>query len=114
MMKIENIEAQMRKGVLEMCVLSIIKEEEVYSSDIIERLKKAELIVVEGTLYPLLNRLKNGDLLDYYWKESSSGPPRKYYKLTNKGETFLKRLSGKWNNLNSAVEHATQKIDNDA
>lgn len=109
MMKIENIEAQMRKGVLELCVLSIIERDEVYASDIIESLKKAELIVVEGTLYPLLNRLKNGNLLDYYWKESSSGPPRKYYKLTPAGEVFLKRLSDKWNNLNRAVEHATQK-----
>ncbi len=112
-MKIENIEAQMRKGLLELCVLSIISKEEVYASDIIERLKKAELIVVEGTLYPLLNRLKNGELLDYYWKESTSGPPRKYYKLTDEGVDFLGRLSDKWHNLNRAVQHATQNNNSD-
>ncbi len=108
MIKIENIEAQMRKGVLELCVLSIIEKDDVYSSDIINRLKKAELIVVEGTLYPLLSRLRNDGLLDYYWEESSSGPPRKYYKLTEKGGTFLTKLTEKWEKLNRAVEHATQ------
>lgn len=114
MMNVENIEAQMRKGILEFCVLSIIDREDVYSSDIIEQLKKAELIVVEGTLYPLLSRLKKGDLLDYYWKESTGGPPRKYYKLTEKGERFLKQLSESWNKLNSAVKYATEKSLNNA
>lgn len=112
MMKIENIEAQMRKGVLELCVLSIISQEDVYSTDIIEKLRAAELIVVEGTLYPLLSRLKNGELLDYYWEESTSGPPRKYYQLTDKGGEFLQQLSEKWQRLNRAVNFATQKTDN--
>jgi len=82
-MNLENTKAQMRKGILELCVLSIIAEKEAYPSDIITRLKQAELIVVEGTLYPLLTRLKNSNLLNYNWKESSSGPPRKYYHRNN-------------------------------
>ena|SRR5690554_1724787 len=107
-MKIENIKSQMRKGVLEMCVLSIISEEESYSSDIIGKLKEAELIVVEGTLYPLLNRLKNGDLLTYNWKESSTGPPRKYYQLTSEGKDFLSELRATWSQLESAVSQSSK------
>ncbi len=93
----------MRKGVLELCVLSIISQEEVYPSDILKKLKEAKLIVVEGTLYPLLSRLKNAELLNYEWKESSAGPPRKYYSLTEHGNDFLAGLKDTWNDLTSAV-----------
>jgi PadR family transcriptional regulator PadR len=91
-MNVENSKAQMKKGILEYCILAIIKRGEVYASDILEELKQAQLIVVEGTLYPLLTRLKNDGLLSYRWEESSSGPPRKYYKLTPLGEQFMKEL----------------------
>lgn len=96
----------MRKGILEMCILGIIKNREVYPSDIIEQLKEVELIVVEGTLYPLLTRLKNAGMLDYQWKESTSGPPRKYYKITEEGNTFLQELSDNWERLVNAVTHS--------
>ena len=102
-MKIENTKAQMRKGVLEYCILLSLKTEEMYPSDIIAKLKEAKLIVVEGTLYPLLTRLKNAGLLSYRWEESKSGPPRKYYKLTEVGEKFLKELELTWNELENAV-----------
>jgi PadR family transcriptional regulator PadR len=109
-MDIENSKAQMRKGVLELCIMSIIaNDEECYASEIIERMKKAKLIVVEGTLYPLLTRLKNDGLLSYQWVESQSGPPRKYYKLTRKGELFLDELNRSWNELVSAVSQ-TRKL----
>jgi len=107
-MKIENTKAQMRKGVLEMCVLSIISQKEAYPSDIINKLKEAKLIVVEGTLYPLLSRLKNADLLSYKWKESTAGPPRKYYHLTDEGTDFLAGLQDSWITLKTAVEVATE------
>ena len=94
---------------MELCILSIISEEEVYPSDIINRLKEAKLIVVEGTLYPLLSRLKNAELLNYEWKESKTGPPRKYYSLTELGEEFLGGLEQTWNELNNAVSLATKK-----
>lgn len=100
---LENTQAQMRKGVLEFCILSIISQGEVYPSDIITKMKDSKLIVVEGTLYPLLTRLKNAGLLSYSWVESTSGPPRKYYKLTPLGEEFLKELSITWNELVEAV-----------
>lgn len=103
-MKIENTQAQMRKGIIEYCVLSILSKEESYPSKIIEQLKQAELIVVEGTLYPLMTRLKNAKLLDYRWEESPSGPPRKYYSLTKKGEVFLGDLKETWIKLKSAIE----------
>lgn len=102
-MKIENTKAQLRKGVLELCILATISDNEAYPSDIIQRLKSQELIVVEGTMYPLLTRLKNAGLLGYNWKESSSGPPRKYYHLTDEGKDFLKELSGAWNHLVNVV-----------
>ena len=91
-MNLENTKAQMRKGVLEYCILSVLDKKEAYPSDIIEELKAAKMIVVEGTLYPLLTRLKNADLLTYRWEESTSGPPRKYYSLTLKGKNFLEEL----------------------
>jgi len=94
----------MRKGILEYCILSIISKGEIYASDIIAELKKAELLVVEGTLYPLLTRLKNNGLLSYNWQESTSGPPRKYYKITAEGEEVLKKLDHTWKELVYAVE----------
>jgi len=106
-MKIENTKAQMRKGILEMCVLTIISHKEAYPSDIIQKLKEAKLIVVEGTLYPLLSRLKNADLLQYEWKESTAGPPRKYYSLTDQGGDFLNGLRQTWDELQTAVHKAT-------
>lgn len=108
-MNIENTKAQMRKGVLEYCILSILNNGEAYPSEIIDQLKQGKLIVVEGTLYPLLTRLKNADLLGYRWEESTSGPPRKYYSLTEKGSEFLKELADLWNELVEAVE-LTRKI----
>ena len=106
-MKIENTKAQMRKGVLEYCILGILSKGDAYASDIIARLKGAELIVVEGTLYPLLTRLKNAELLEYRREESHAGPPRKYYRLSAQGRAFQLELKGTWENLNSAVEQLT-------
>ncbi len=102
-MKIENTKAQMRKGVLEYCILTILLRDAAYASDIIKQLKNAKMIVVEGTLYPLLTRLKNADLLAYRWEESTQGPPRKYYEITDKGKEFLKELDQSWLNLVEAV-----------
>lgn len=107
-MKLENTKAQMRKGVLELCILSIISEGEAYPSDIINKLKEAELIVVEGTLYPLLTRLKNANLLHYTWKESTAGPPRKYFHITDQGKDFLNELLGTWSQLVHAVSESTK------
>ncbi|MCT4624481.1 MAG: PadR family transcriptional regulator [Schleiferiaceae bacterium] len=108
-MKIENTKAQMRKGVLEFCILSILVNGDAYASDIIAKLKDGKMIVVEGTLYPLLTRLKNAGLLAYRWEESKSGPPRKYYSLTPAGASFLKELNTTWNELVKAVEVTTSK-----
>ena len=103
-MNIENTQSQMRKGVLEFCILSIIQREEAYPSDIIEEMKKAHLNILEGTLYPLLTRLKNADLLAYRWVESSGGPPRKYFSLTEKGAAFYKELENTWREMSDSVE----------
>jgi len=103
-MNIENTKAQMRKGVLEFCILSILSNGEAYPSEIIDEMKKSKLMVVEGTLYPLLTRLKNSEILSYRWEESTSGPPRKYYKLTDKGNLFLEELNTTWKDLVEAVE----------
>ena len=103
-MNIENTKAQMRKGVLEFCILSTLQGGEAYPSEIIDQLKEGKLIVVEGTLYPLLTRLKNAGLLSYRWEESKSGPPRKYYQLTKIGAGFLKELDQTWEELARAVE----------
>ena len=102
-MNIENTKAQMRKGVLEFCILSILSNDDAYVSELITRLKNAQLIVVEGTLYPLLNRLKNAGLLNYRWEESTSGPPRKYYCLTEEGRLALVELSASWKDLENTV-----------
>ncbi len=108
-MKIENTQAQMRKGILEFCILSILKNGEAYTSDILEALKSAKMIVVEGTIYPLLNRLKNADILTYRWEESTGGPPRKYYSLTDKGQKFLTELTLTWDELQLAVNKITSE-----
>ncbi len=104
-MNVENVKSQMRKGLLEYCILLLLNKEPAYASDIIEKLKNAKLIVVEGTLYPLLTRLKNSDYLNYEWVESTQGPPRKYYALTSKGGLFLKELEEAWQELNDSVNH---------
>ena len=109
-MQVENSKAQMRKGVLEFCILSVLASGDAYPSDIISRLKEANLIVVEGTLYPLLNRLKNAGLLTYRWQESQAGPPRKYFALTPNGESFLAELSVSWNELVVAVSLINNQI----
>ena len=108
-MKLENTKAQMRKGVLEYCILSILKKGEAYPSDILDKLKKANLIVVEGTIYPLLTRLKNAGLLTYRWEESKLGPPRKYYSTTAEGIVFLSALDETWKDLVKAVQLTTKK-----
>ena len=111
-MKIENTTAQMRKGILEFCILSLISGHDLYTSEILEALKKGKMLVVEGTVYPLLTRLKNADLLHYRWEESSSGPPRKYYSLTPNGEAFLSELQKVCSELNKAVKIITQNKNN--
>ena len=107
---VENTQTQMRKGILEYCILSVISRGEIYASDILEELSKAKLLVVEGTLYPLLTRLKNNELLEYTWVESLSGPPRKYYKLSEKGKQVLKMSDKTWQELVYAVESATKNL----
>ena len=107
-MKIENTKAQMRKGVLEFCILSILSKGDAYTSEILSQLKDAKLLVVEGTVYPLLTRLKNAGLLSYRWEESTSGPPRKYYGLTETGKIFLSGLNTTWNELVAAVHIVTK------
>lgn len=103
-MNIDNTKAQMRKGILELCILATISQKPQYSSEILTQLKAAKLLVVEGTLYPLLTRLKNAELLEYHWEESNSGPPRKYFKITAKGKETLKELTLSWENLSNAVQ----------
>lgn len=107
-MNVENITAQMRKGVLEYCILSILLKKDSYASDIINTLKEAQIIVVEGTLYPLLTRIKNAGLLSYRWEESTQGPPRKYYQLTNKGKEYLEDLDKSWEKLIKTVNDITK------
>jgi PadR family transcriptional regulator, regulatory protein PadR len=108
-MNVENTKAQMRKGVLEYCILGVLAQGELYPGDIIGRLKEVRLIVVEGTLYPLLTRLKDAGLLTYRWEESRSGPPRKYYTLTPVGVKFLKELDQTWDELSQAVNKTTRR-----
>ena len=102
-MSAENVKAQMRKGILEYCILCVLSDGDAYASDIIARLKKAEMIVVEGTLYPLLTRQKNAGLLAYRWEESTQGPPRKYYSITDAGKRFLTDLDTSWQELVDSV-----------
>ena len=108
-MNIENTKQQMRKGILEFCILSVLKDQDLYASEILEHLKQAKLLVVEGTLYPLLTRLKNAELLQYRWEESTGGPPRKYFTLTEEGVAFLEELKLTWNELQHAINTVTDK-----
>ena len=110
-MNIENTKAQMRKGVLEYCILNLLAGKDAYASDLIDELKSARMIVVEGTLYPLLTRLKNAEMLGYRWEESTSGPPRKYYTLTDKGREVLKELEATWDDLVHAVKNTKHTED---
>ena len=107
-MNADNIKSQMRKGYLEYCILLILRKKAAYASDIISELKDAKMIVVEGTLYPLLTRLKNSELLDYRWEESTQGPPRKYYEMTEKGIRFLEELEIAWDEINQVVNKLKQ------
>ena len=108
-MNVDNVKSQMRKGMLEYCILLLLHKEASYASSIIQQLKEAKLIVVEGTLYPLLTRLKNDGLLSYEWVESTQGPPRKYYKLTEMGEVVLLELESAWDELSATVNHLQEK-----
>ena len=110
-MDIQNTQSQMRKGVLEFCILSIIQQAEVYPSDIVEKMKQANLHILEGTLYPLLTRLKNAGLLNYRWVESVSGPPRKYFMITEQGKEAYEVLLKTWHQMNSAVNQLTQNTN---
>ena len=105
---LSNIKSQMRKGLLEYCILSIINLDEAYASDILETLKDAQLVVVEGTVYPLLTRMKNEGLLSYRWQESTEGPPRKYYALTDEGRNLLSQLNEEWQSICQAINLITQ------
>jgi len=109
-MDIQNTQSQMRKGVLEFCILSIIRQGEVYPSDLVDRMKSANLHILEGTLYPLLTRLKNAGLLTYRWVESNSGPPRKYFVMTDKGLEFYGELERTWQELADAVHELTKPL----
>ena len=106
-MDIQNTQSQMRKGVLEFCILSIIRQGEVYPSDIVDKMKSANLHILEGTLYPLLTRLKNAGYLTYRWVESNSGPPRKYFLMTEQGLQFYSELDRTWKELADAVQTLT-------
>ena len=99
----------MRKGILEFCILSVLKDQDLYASESLDHLKQAKLLVVEGTLYPLLTRLKNAELLQYRWEESTGGPPRKYFTLTEEGVAFLEELKLTWNELQHAINTVTNK-----
>lgn len=106
---VDNIKAQMRKGILEYCILSILSKGDAYVSDIISELKNSEMIVVEGTLYPLLTRQKNQGVLSYRWEESTQGPPRKYYEITDKGRAVLEELDIAWNDLVKVIDNIRNK-----
>lgn len=108
-MNVENTQIQMRKGILEFCILHIISRGEVYASDMLEELTSAKIMVVEGTLYPLLTRLRKAGLVEYRWVESSSGPPRKYYNLTDEGANFLATLNDTWSELNQSTNNIIGK-----
>jgi PadR family transcriptional regulator PadR len=93
-----------RKGLLEFLILKIIAAERVYVADILQRLRSTEFATQEGTLYPLLSKLRREGLVDYEWRESDAGPPRKYYKLTPAGTALLAELDAYWRNINSTIE----------
>ncbi len=104
---LNNIKSQMRKGLLEYCILAIIHKNEAYASDILDMLKQANLVVVEGTVYPLLTRMKNEGLLSYRWQESTGGPPRKYYALTQQGQDLLAQLDSEWRSICLSINQIT-------
>jgi PadR family transcriptional regulator PadR len=104
----ENFRSQMKKGILELCVLKVVQFQECYASNISERLKKADLLVVEGTLYPLLTRMKNAGWIQYRWEESKSGPPRKYYQITDEGVSILEKLEKEWDSLTQSIQSLNQ------
>lgn len=104
----ENFRSQMKKGLLELCVLKVVQFQECYASNISERLKKADLLVVEGTLYPLLTRMKNAGWIQYRWEESKSGPPRKYYQITDEGVSILEKLEKEWDSLTQSIQSLNQ------
>ncbi|MEG0518427.1 MAG: PadR family transcriptional regulator [Bacteroidales bacterium] len=106
---VDNIKSQMRKGVLEYCILSILRKNDAYASSLIAELKEAQMIVVEGTLYPLLTRQKNQGLLSYRWEESTQGPPRKYYTLTDKGKEALAEMDTAWKEVVDSIEYIKNK-----
>lgn len=108
-MNVDNAKSQMRKGMLEYCIMLLLDERPYYTSDIIARLKVANLLVVEGTLYPLLTRLKNDGVLSYQWQESTQGPPRKYYVLTDEGRQMLEQLEAAWNEISNTVNNLKTK-----
>lgn len=108
---VANTKAQMRKGILEFCILLVISEGKTYTNDILKELRAADLIVVEGTLYPLLTRLKNAELLTYDWSESKNGPPRKYYSLTPSGKAFLEQLLETWRALDGSINTLLKKFN---
>ncbi len=103
-MSTENFKTQIRKGLLEFCILQIISKEEVYTADIIEELKNSRIIVVEGTVYPLLNRLKKLGYIQHVWRESNQGPPRKYYSITYNGTLHVNELLISWNEIDISVK----------
>ncbi|MBP6945540.1 PadR family transcriptional regulator [Patescibacteria group bacterium] len=107
---VANTKAQMRKGILEFCILLIISEDKTYTNDILQELRQADLIVVEGTIYPILNRLKNAGLLTYDWSESKNGPPRKYYSITSQGKAFLRQLLSTWESLDHSINALLKKF----
>ena len=113
-MNVDNVKSQMRKGMLEYCIMLLLHKEPAYASDIIQKLKEARLIVVEGTLYPLLTRLKNDDLLSYEWIESTQGPPRKYYKLTEKGQAQLNLYKIEWKNYSTKIGSMFEDVGRNA
>ncbi len=104
----ENFRSQMKKGILDLCVLKIVQVQECYASNISERLKKVDLLVVEGTLYPLLTRMKNAGWIQYRWEESKSGPPRKYYQITEEGVSILQKLEKEWDSLTQSIQSLNQ------
>lgn len=106
---VDNIKAQMRKGVLEYCILSTLRRNDAYASSLIAELKEAQMIVVEGTLYPLLTRLKNQGLLSYRWEESTQGPPRKYYSLTDRGQEALAEMDAAWKQVVDSIDYIKNK-----
>ena len=109
---LDNIKSQMRKGLLEYCILLILKDRAAYATDILNKLKEVQLIVVEGTLYPILSRLKKAELLTYYWEESTQGPPRKYFKMTDKGEQMLTGLEQEWKSMVTIIESLRETTNN--